>query len=430
MDIPGQYRHKRQSSSAPEANWAGNYRYRARAIHRPATLEQLRELLSGGRRMRVLGSRHSFSDIADSDELVSLERIERGTVVDRSAMTVSLGGATTYGELAGELGHQQLALANLSSLPHIAVAGAISTATHGSGDGNGNLATAAVALELVTSDGELLRSSRGDPDFAGLVVGLGGAGAVVGVTLAVEPFYEVRQRVFEGLPWDALYEHFDEIFASGYSVSAFTRWGESVDQVWVKARMGTGTEEVPDELFGAPAATEDRHPIIGLDPIHATPQLGLPGPWSERLPHFRMGFTPSSGEELQSEYLVARRHAVAAIEAVRRLGTMLEPLTQVSEIRTVAADRLWMSPEYGRESAGIHFTWKPRPRAVRAALEEIERALVPFEPRPHWGKLFLADAAAIAPLYERRRDFVALLERLDPRGAFRNRWLERCVLGP
>jgi xylitol oxidase len=235
--------------------------------------------------------------------------------------------------------------------------------------------------------------------------------------------------VFEDLRWDALFGHFDEIFSSGYSVSAFTRWGETVEQVWVKTRTEADPEKPPDALFGAPAAREHRHPIVGLDPIHATPQLGLPGPWSERLPHFRMGFTPSSGAELQSEYLIARRHAVAAIEAVRELGALLEPLTQVSEIRTIAADRLWMSPEYGRETAGIHFTWKPRPRAVRAALVEVERALAPFEPRPHWGKLFRADAAAIGPQYERRKDFADLLARIDGRGAFRNRWLERCVLG-
>ncbi len=431
MRIPEHSRHKPQTNTALETNWAGNYRYKARAIHRPATIEQLQELLSTAPRVRVLGSRHSFSDIADSVELVSLERIERCTVVDRDAMTVSLGGATTYGALAGELERHGLALANLSSLPHIAVAGAISTATHGSGDANGNLATAVAGLELVTSQGELLRVSRDDTDFAGLVVGLGAVGAIVSVRLEVEPAYQVRQWAFEDLRWEALSEHFDAIFVSGYSVSAFMRWGKTVEQVWVKTRDGRGPGgSCQTDLFGAPAAAEHRHPIVGLDPIHATPQLGSPGPWSERLPHFRMGFTPSSGAELQSEYLVPRRHAVAAIEALRRLGPWLEPLTQVSEIRTIAADRLWMSPQYGRESAGIHFTWKPRPQAVRAALKEVECALAPFDPRPHWGKLFLSDAAAIAPRYERRADFLDLIERVDPRGAFRNEWLERCVLGP
>lgn len=412
-----------------ERNWAGNYVYRARAMDAPSTLEQLQEIVSTSPRIRVLGSRHSFTDIADADTLVSLERIGRGIRVNTDEMTVSVGGAVRYGELIERLGRDGLALANLASLPHIAVAGAICTATHGSGNGNGNLATAVRGLKIVTSDGGLLITARGDPDFDGLVVGLGAVGALVQVTLDVEPAYQVRQRVFEGLRWEALFEHFDAIFASGYSVSAFTRWGEQVDQVWIKTRVGAAPEDVAVELFGATAATTHRHPIIGLDPIHATPQLGTPGPWAERLPHFRLGFTPSSGAEVQSEYVVARHDAIAAVEAVRRLDRILAPLTQVSEIRTIAADRLWMSPQYGQDAVAIHFTWNPRHQEIKRALAEVEVALAPFGARPHWGKLFLAEAESIGRLYERRDDFATLLGRVDPRGAFRNRWLERHVLG-
>ncbi|MGN6169766.1 MAG: D-arabinono-1,4-lactone oxidase [Solirubrobacteraceae bacterium] len=417
------------TSPHPQTNWAGNYSYRARAIHAPRTLEQLQEILSSSPHVRVLGSRHSFTDIADSAELVTLDHVDRELVVDRDQMAVSVPAAVHYDELIDRLTQEGLALSNLASLPHISVAGAISTATHGSGDHNGNLATDVVSLKIVTSDGGVLDVARGDPEFAGLVVGLGAVGALVQITLAVEPAYEVRQRVFERLSWRALFENFEAIFASGYSVSAFTRWGESVDQVWVKTRVGNEPEDVVTELFGAAAATEHKHPIIGLDPIHATRQLGVPGPWSERLPHFRSGFTPSSGAELQSEYLVPRHHAVNAIDAVLRLGPTLGPLTQVSEIRTVAADGLWMSPEYARDAVGIHFTWKPRQKEVERALVDVERALVPFEARPHWGKLFLMGADSIRRLYERLDDFAALLERVDARGAFRNRWLERHVLG-
>jgi xylitol oxidase len=315
----------------------------------------------------------------------------------------------------------------LASLPHIAVAGAISTATHGSGDRNGNLGTAVAALEIVRSDGSLLRAARGDRDFDGLVVGLGAVGVLTKVALDVEPSYAVRQRVFEGLGWDALFEHFDEITSSGYSVSAFTRWGETADQVWIKTRLSERCP--PDELFGAAPATEHRHPIPGLDPVHATPQLGNPGAWYERLPHFRMGFTPSSGEEIQSEYIVARRHGIRAIEAVRELSNTIRPLIQISEIRTIAADALWMSPQYGQDSVAIHFTWRREPRAVTRALERIEGVLAPLDARPHWGKLFTADASTIGHLYQRRADFARLLERIDPRGAFRNDWLEARVLG-
>jgi alditol oxidase len=412
-----------------EVNWAGTHAYRATRIHRPSTIEELQEIVARAPRIRVLGSRHSFSDVADSAELVSLEGLPADIVVDRQRMTVSVGAGVKYGELAETLNAEGVALHNLASLPHISVAGAIATATHGSGDGNGNLATAVAGLQLVTSDGELIDVARGDPDFDGVVVGLGALGAVTRVSAAIEPSYEIRQRVFERLEWDALFEHFDAIAATGYSVSAFTRWGEDVEQVWVKSRVADGPEEVRDELFGAVAATVDRHPIIGLDPINCTPQLGVAGLWSDRLPHFRMGFTPSKGDEIQSEFFVPRARAVAAIEAMRGLGDRLEPLLLVSEIRTMAADRLWMSPQCGQATAALHFTWKREPEAVLRALAEVEAALRPLGARPHWGKVFVARAADIAPLYEHLGDFVALMERLDPRGAFRNAWLEERLLG-
>jgi xylitol oxidase len=412
-----------------EVNWSGTHAYRAARIHRPSSVEEVQALVAAAPRVRVLGSRHSFSDVADSDELVSLDGLPGDIAVDRAAGTASVGAGVKYGELAEALNAEGMALHNLASLPHISIGGAIATATHGSGDGNGNLATAVAALQIVTSDGELRTVTRGEPDFDGLVVGLGALGAVTRVSVAIEPAYEVRQRVFERLTWDALLADFDAIAAAGYSVSVFTRWGGDVDQVWVKSRVTEAPEEVRDELFGAVAATVDRHPIIGLDPVNCTQQLGVPGVWSDRLPHFRMGFTPSSGEELQSEFFVPRRHAVAAIDAMRRLGGRLEPLLLVSEIRTIAADALWMSPQHGQPTAAIHFTWKREPEAVLRALAEVEATLRPFAARPHWGKVFVARAPDIAPLYERLPDFVALMERLDPRGAFRNGWLEERLLG-
>jgi alditol oxidase len=411
-------------------NWAGNHTYRALTVHAPSTVEQVQEIVSARPRIRVLGSRHSFSDIADSDELLTLQDIPGHVVVDRDAMTVAFGGAVRYGDLALELAREGLALANLASLPHISVAGAVSTATHGSGDRVGNLATAVAGLELVTSDGDVVTAARGDPDFDGLVVGLGAVGAVTRVTLDVEPAYEVSQRVFEGLAWDDLFDHFDAITSTGYSVSVFTRWGEAIDQVWVKSRAGAESEATTDTLLSARAATQHRHPILGLDPVNCTPQLGMPGPWAERLPHFRMGFTPSAGDELQSEYLVPRRHGPAAVKALLGIAAAIRPVVQVSEIRTVAADRLWMSPQCGRDTVAIHFTWRPEIDAVARALAQIEDTLAPFEARPHWGKLFLAGASAIGPLYERLADFRALLDRLDRRGAFRNEWLAERVLGP
>ena len=413
---------------ASERNWAGTYTYRAQKLHRPTTMEQVQQIVATAASVHVLGSRHSFNDIADSLELLSLENLPADVIVDHEAHTVSFGGGMTYGTLVKTLNDEGVALHTLASLPHISVAGAVATATHGSGVTCGNLATAVAGLEIVTSNGEIITASRGDPDFDGLVVGLGALGAVTRIALDVQPAYEVQQRVFEGLSWKALYDHFDEITSCGYSVSIFTRWGEMHDQVWIKSRLDE-PDQVEGDLFGALAATVDRHPIVELDPTPCTPQLGRPGLWSDRLPHFRMGYTPSSGEEIQSEYLVPRRHAMGAIEAVRALADKIRPLLQVSEIRRVAADRLWMSMNYEQDSVGIHFTWKREPDAVQGMVTQIEDALSPFEARPHWGKVFHAKASAITPLYKRHSDFIRLVERLDPRGAFRNAWLKARVLG-
>jgi xylitol oxidase len=412
-----------------EHNWAGTHRYRALRLHRPRTVEELQAIVSGAPRVRVLGSRHSFTDIADSDELVSLEALPADLAIDRGAGTVSFSGPVRYGDLSDALAGEGLALHNLASLPHISVAGAVATATHGSGDRNGNLATAVAALEMVTSDGEIVTAARGDEDFEGMVVGLGALGAVTRVTLDATPAYEVRQRVYEGLEWDALFTHFDAITALGYSVSVFTRWGATTDQVWVKSVVTDAPEDALADLYGARPATVDRHPILGIDPENCTPQLGRPGAWSDRLPHFKMGFTPSAGDEIQSEFIVPRARATDAIEAVRALAGRVAPLLQVTEIRTIAADGLWLSPQYGQDTVGIHFTWKPEPDAVARVLVAVEAALAPYSARPHWGKTFSAEAADIAPLYERLPDFRALAGRLDPRGAFRNAWLERRVLG-
>lgn len=413
---------------ASERNWAGNYTYRAQKLHRPATIEQVQQIVANAASVHVLGSRHSFNDIADASELISLENLPANVVVDHKARTVSLSGGVKYGDLARILNEEGVALHNLASLPHISVAGAIATATHGSGVTNGNLATAVAGLEIVTSNGEIIKASRGDPDFDGLVVGLGALGAVTRITLDVQPAYEVKQRVFENLSWKALYDHFDEITSCGYSVSIFTRWGQTNEQVWVKSRMDD-PDRVDADLFGAVTATVDRHPLVELDATPCTPQLGRPGLWSDRLPHFRMGYTPSNGQEIQSEYFLPHQHALEAIEAMRALADKMRPILLVSEIRRVAADQLWMSMSYEQSSVAIHFTWRREPAAVQQMVAQIEEALAPFHARPHWGKVFLADAATIAPLYKRHADFVRLQERLDPRGAFCNSWLKAHVLG-
>ena len=413
-------------------NWAGNYTYEASRLLLPESVEEVQDLAASTPHVRVLGSRHSFNGIADSDEVqVSLAGLDPDISIDCDSRTVSLVGAVRYGELAKVLDAGGWALHNLASLPHISVAGAIATGTHGSGDSNGNLATAVVALELATSTGELIRLTADQDDFAGAVVGIGALGAVTRVELAIEPTYDVRQNVFENLAWDQVEEHFSEITSAGYSVSMFTDWSaDGVQQVWVKSRVDPGSaDEMRHELFGATPATVRRHPLPGIDAVNCTEQLGIPGPWFDRLPHFGLEFTPSNGEEIQSEYLVPREHAIDAMRALRLLADHVRPLLQVTEIRTMKADELWLSGAYGRDTVGFHFTWIRDQARVESVLPLIEEALAPFDARPHWGKVFISGPEEIARLYPRLADFRDLAARLDPRGAFQNAFTRRYVFG-
>ncbi|MFC9353635.1 FAD-binding protein [Arthrobacter sp. NPDC057013] len=416
-----------------EYNWAGNLRYAAAEIREPRTVPELQELVSGASRLRALGSRHSFNRIADTEGvLVSLEHLAPAIDVDPESLTVTVSGGVRYGTLTAELQRQGFALHNLASLPHISVAGAVATATHGSGDRNGNLATAVAGLEIVTADGGILTFRRGDADFDGMVVNLGALGVVSSLTLDIEPAFTVAQTVFEDLSWDQVLENFDDVTSAAYSVSLFTNWsGDRIAQAWLKSRAAADANAEPQgtAFFGGTPATEARHPIPGVSGSTCTQQLGVPGPWSDRLAHFRMEFTPSKGDELQSEYLVPRKHAVDAIRAMRRLSHLVSPLLLVSEIRTMAADSLWLSPNYRTDSIGLHLTWRQDQPAVEAVLPVIEAELAPFAARPHWGKLFDGDASRVAPLYPRFADFKALAGRLDPEGKFRNGFLDTKVFG-
>jgi len=363
----------------------------------------------------VLGTRHCFNSIADSSHNF-LSLTSREIAVDVSACTVTVDAAVTYGQLGPVLDLKGFALHNLASLPHISIAGACSTATHGSGEKLGNLATAVAGIEMVTADGEVVKLAREG------AVALGALGVITKVTLDVEPTYMIRQYVYEDLALAQMTDYFDEIQASGYSVSLFTDWqGQRIKELWIKDRDGFSA---PREFFGATLATRNLHPIGELSAENCTEQMGVEAPWYDRLPHFRMGFTPSAGKELQTEYFVPRRNAVDAILAVERLRDQITPHLLISEIRTVAADELWMSPCYRRWSVAIHFTWKPDWAAVSQVLPVIEKELRPFEPRPHWGKLFTMAPAELRSRYERLDDFRELAERYDPTGKLRNEFLD------
>jgi alditol oxidase len=418
------------STATPELNWSGTYTYRAQQVHRPSTIDELRRLVeTASSSLHALGTRHSFNDIGDAAGLVTLEALPGSVTIDEEAHAVSVPAGLRYGDLARHLEASGWALSNLPSLPHISVAGSVATATHGSGNANQSLASAVTAMSLITGTGDPVRIDRTSPEFAGAVVHLGALGVVTELTLAIEPNFEVRQVIYEHLPWDQLTGSFDEVMGSSYSVSAITDFaGDDVGMLWVKSRMDDDrSAKLPAELFGARAATEKLHPTRGNDPVHCTPQLGEPGPWYERLPHFLLEFTPSSGAEIQSEYLLDRRYASSAIDALRGLGHAIAPLVKSAEIRTVAADELWLSPAYERDVFGVHFTWQPDAAAVTALVETIEAALQPFHPRPHWAKVF-GEAHPWLQLYPRLADFRRLAEAYDPRGIFRTPYLSRTLL--
>lgn len=416
-----------EQQPAARTNWSGNYQYSTDRLHLPRTVEEVQQVVKKCSKLKALGARHSFNGIADSREnQISLKLLDQMTL-DPKSRTVTVGGGVTYGQLAPYIDGLGFAVHNLASLPHVSVAGACATATHGSGSKNGNLSTAVSAMEIVTADGEVVTLSRqkdGDR-FTGAVVALGGLGIVTRVTLDVQPTFQVRQVVYENLSLAQLETHLDDIFASAYSVSIFTDWqNHRATQVWIKRRVEPGESfEFAPEFYGAKLATQKLHPLAGHSAENCTEQMGIPGPWYERLPHFRINFTPSSGAELQSEFFVPRDRGYAAILAVEKLRDRIGPHLFISELRTIDADDLWMSTCYQRPSMAIHFTWKPEWPAVKQLLPVIEDQLAPFDARPHWAKLFTMAPSRLKSLYAKLPDYQELLKHYDPRGKFRNEFL-------
>ncbi|RJT87420.1 FAD-binding protein [Cryobacterium melibiosiphilum] len=410
-------------------NWAGNLTYGTTDLRQPSTVAELCDIVATSGRVKALGSRHSFNDSADTTgTLVALDRLEGDIELDPAAGTVRVGAGVTHAQLAAFLEHRGFALHNLASLPHISVAGAIQTGTHGSGVRNGSLAAKVLAFDIVRASGTLETLRRGDDRFAASVVGIGALGIVTSVTLEVEPSFQVTQTVHEDLPWAAALPHFAEIMADGYSVSVFTTFvGANTQQILTKRRVGDDVPAVDLAALGGSAAAVAVHPLKGAAAENVTEQLGVPGPWNERLPHFRSDFQPSLGTEIQSEYLVAIEHAEPVIEALRAIAHLIEPLLYVAELRTVAADAGWLSPSYGRDSFAVHFTWHQRYPEVLAVLPHVEAALAPFNARPHWGKVSTMAAGELQRVYQRLDDFALEALRVDPHRRFGNAFLERTL---
>ena len=410
-------------------NWAGNFEFSTNNVHYPKTLEEVQEVVKKCNKLSALGSQHSFNKIADNTEnLISLKEMNKVISIDRAANTVTVEAGMRYGELAPYLHQNGYALHNLASLPHITIAGSVATATHGSGVNNGNLSTGIVAIEFVNAAGEVINLSKADAAFMGAVVGLGALGVVTKVTLSIEPTFNMKQYVYRNMPMQQLEKNFDAIEKSGYSVSLFTDWkNKNINEVWIKSKVENTDTPAPPELFGAKLATQNMHPLEGESAENCTEQMGVSGPWFERMPHFKMGFKPSAGKELQSEYFVAIEHAYEAILAIEKLHEKITPHLFITEIRTIAADEFWMSPCYKKNCVAIHFTWKQEVDTVMNLLPLIEAQLAPFNPRPHWGKLFTMSPEILHSRIEKLAEFKQLVNQYDPKGKFRNAFLERNV---
>lgn len=414
-------------------NWAENFEFSTANVHYPKTLTEVQNLVIKCDQLRVLGSRHSFNRIADSSEnLISFQHLNKVIALDREKSQVTVEGGIKYGDLSAYLHENGFALHNLASLPHISVAGTVATATHGSGMGNGNLSTSVAAIEFVNASGEIVTLSReSDPDFYGAVVALGGLGPVTKVTLDLVPTFDVAQVVYLDMPMGSLRDNFKEIMGTGYSVSLFIDWKtDKITEVWVKKKVVPGKElDFPEDFFGGKKASVKIHPVPDLDPESCSEQLGIPGPWFDRLPHFKMEFQPSAGKELQSEFFVALEDGYEAIMAVAEMSAQINPHLFISEIRSIQADELWMSTCYQRDSISVHTTWKQEIPEVTALILQMEEKLNRFNPRPHWAKLFSIPAETLKARYPKIDDFKALLQKHDPAGKFRNEFLDRHIFG-
>ena len=409
-------------------NWAGNLEYSTGNVHYPKTVEQVQEVVKKCNKLTALGSQHSFNSIADSTEnQVSLKEMNKVVSLDKTANTVTIEAGMKYGELAPYLHQNGYALHNLASLPHITVAGSCATGTHGSGVHNGNLSTGIVAIEFVNAAGEIVNLSKKDGElFQGAVVGLGALGVVTKMTLDLQPTFNMKQYVYRNLPMAELEKNFDAIVSSGYSVSLFTDWrNKNINEVWVKSKVTADDAAAAPELFGAKLATQNLHPIEDLPAENCTEQMGVSGPWFERMPHFKMGFKPSAGKELQVEYFVPIEHAYEAMMAMEQLHEKITPHLFISEIRTIQADNLWMSPCYKKTCVALHTTWKQEVDTVMNLLPLVEAQLAPFNARPHWAKLFTMAPAVLQSRIEKLADFKELVKKYDPNGKFRNDFLNR-----
>jgi alditol oxidase len=421
-----------KSNPMPRTNWAGNLTYSTGNLFTPKNITELQELIKKCKKTRGLGTTHCFNKIADSKQnQISSSAFNKVVSLDKINNTVTVEAGIKYGEFCKYLDDNGYALHNLASLPHISVAGACATSTHGSGTKNGSLATAVVAIEFVNGKGELihLTKEKDGGEFLGAVVNLGALGIVTKLTLSLQPTYKMKQIVYQNLPMVELEKNFEAIMSAGYSVSLFTDWkNKNVSEVWIKSKSDD-LKTIAPTFYGATLAVKNLHPIEALDAINCTEQMGVEGPWYERMPHFKMGFTPSSGKELQSEFFIPFENAFQGFMAIEKLNEKVSPHLMITEVRTIAADDLLMSPFYKKACVAFHFTWKQEIEEVNTVLPSIEEALAPYNPRPHWGKVFTMKPSVLQSRIEKLNEFKLLMTKHDPEGKFRNEFIDLNLFG-
>lgn len=412
----------REKRSLMLSNWGGNLVYGSGAIEAPATIEELSEIIRSGK-VRPIGTMHSFSKVVVGEgTLVSAAGLAFEPALDKASSTVKVSAATRFGDLALFLEKNGVALKNMGSLPHISIAGAAATGTHGSGDKNQILSSSLSAYSFLNSKGELVRYQRGDENFEACRVGLGAYGLWVSVELDVVPSFQIRQDVYLDIPWEVFYEDPTNLTSAGYSVSLFTKWGEvSIDQVWVKALPGDKAGLPIAGISPEKTSRKELAPGVG---DNLTQQGGVEGPWLDRLPHFRLDATPSAGNEIQTEYFIQRKNIVGAVKAVNKIAEQINHTLIITEVRTIAQDDAWLSPMNRGDSVALHFTWVNDTPAVDKAVAALEEVLAEFDPIPHWGKVHHFDKSKLEKVHARLGKARAVFDELDPEGVFNTEYLK------
>ncbi len=413
-------------------NWSGHTSFTARRYHEPTSVEEIQDIVSSSSQVRVIGSRHSFNGIADSSvDQLWLGAMNQKVIIDTLNKKATVPAGITYTELCPVLEETGFALTNLASLKHITVAGAVTTATHGSGNGVGNLATVVSGVEMVSANGDLVEYTREqNPDiFPGVVVSLGALGIITRYTLDLVPSFLIQQDSYENIPFSEVYEHYGEITNSAYSVSLFPTWQNDYCETLVLKRKASSKEPLstPDTFFGARSRPPEKARKASEGRSYSP--FGKPATWHESLPHYSLHEPEKMGNELQSEYFLPRENLVEALKAVQSLKEDLEPILGGSEIRSVAADDLWMSPANGQDIVGIHFNWLKKWDGIKLFLPKLEAALRPYSAMPHFGKLFHMGHEELKEVYPALNNFRKLILESDPEGKFNNDFIKKYILG-